>query len=60
LIGAPRVSQMGMIGAIATMALGTWILNEPFTVWHAVGTAFVITGVALLSIKKEAKEGVIT
>jgi drug/metabolite transporter (DMT)-like permease len=60
LIGAPRVSQLGMIGPIATIALGTWILNEPFTIWHAAGTALVILGVALLSLKKEAKQGVIT
>jgi drug/metabolite transporter (DMT)-like permease len=60
LIGAPRVSQLGMIGPIATIALGTWILNEPFTVWHAAGTALVIAGVALLSMKKEAKEGTTT
>jgi drug/metabolite transporter (DMT)-like permease len=60
LIGAPRVSQLGMIGPIATIALGTWILKEPFTVWHAVGTALVIAGVALLSMKKEAKEGATT
>lgn len=60
LIGAPRVSQLGMIGPIATIALGTWILKEPFTVWHAAGTALVILGVALLSMKKQAKEGVTT
>lgn len=57
LIGAPRVSQLGMIGPIATIALGTWILKEPFTIWHAAGTALVILGVALLSMKK-TKEGV--
>jgi drug/metabolite transporter (DMT)-like permease len=60
LIGAPRVSQLGMIGPIATIVLGTWILKEPFTIWHAVGTALVIAGVALLSMKKEAKEGATT
>lgn len=57
LIGAPRVSQLGMIGPIATIALGTWILKEPFTIWHAAGTALVILGVALLSMK-QTKVGV--
>ncbi|MCQ8896942.1 DMT family transporter [Limnobacter humi] len=52
LIGAPRVSQLGMVGPIATMVLGTVILNEPFTIWHAVGTALVLAGVALLTLKK--------
>ena len=56
LIGATRVSQLGMIGPIATIALGTWILNEPFTIWHAAGTALVILGVALLNMKKETKK----
>ncbi|HEX4880190.1 MAG TPA: DMT family transporter, partial [Limnobacter sp.] len=57
LIGAPRVSQLGMIGPISTIVLGTWILNEPFTVWHAAGTALVIAGVALLTLKKQNQEG---
>ena len=57
LIGAQRASQLGMIGPISTIVLGTLILNEPFTVWHAAGTALVIAGVALLSLKKQAPEG---
>ncbi|HEX4856991.1 MAG TPA: DMT family transporter [Limnobacter sp.] len=56
LIGAPKVSQLGMIGPIATIALGTWLLNEPFTIWHAAGTALVLLGVAMLSFRKQAKE----
>ena len=60
LIGASRVAQLGMIGPIATIALGTWILNEPFTIWHAAGTALVIPGVALLSLTKQPKQGTTT
>ena len=60
LIGASRVAQLGMIGPIATIALGTWILNEPFTIWHATGTALVIAGVALLSLNKTNTQGVKT
>lgn len=52
LIGAPRVAQIGMIGPVATLIMGYIILNEPFTQWHAWGTALVIIGVALLNIKK--------
>ncbi|HEY1058009.1 MAG TPA: DMT family transporter [Limnobacter sp.] len=52
LIGAPRVSQLGMVGPIATIFLGTFILNEPFTIWHAAGTALVLAGVALLTLRK--------
>ncbi len=58
LIGASRVSQLGMVGPISTIALGTWILNEPFTPWHAAGTALVIAGVALLTLKKQHRTGV--
>ncbi|MFN4329376.1 MAG: DMT family transporter [Limnobacter sp.] len=54
LIGAQRVSQMGMVGPIATILLGTVALNEPFTVWHATGTGLVLAGVALLSFKRPA------
>ncbi|HEX4842901.1 MAG TPA: DMT family transporter [Limnobacter sp.] len=56
LIGAPRVSQLGMVGPISTIVLGTWILDEPFTWWHAAGTALVIAGVALLTLKKQTQE----
>lgn len=56
LIGANKVSQIGMLGPIATIAMGTWILNEPFTVWHAVGTSLVLLGVAILSLKKGKPE----
>lgn len=53
LIGAPRVSQLGMIGPIATLALGAWVLDEPFTIWHTAGTALVILGVALLNMRRQ-------
>lgn len=53
LIGAARASQLGMIGPIATIVLGTFILDEPFTVWHAAGTALVMAGVAMLTLKKQ-------
>lgn len=57
LMGASRVSQIGMVGPIATIALGTWILDEPFTVWHAAGTVLVMIGVAMLSMKKRTELG---
>lgn len=52
LIGAPSVAQIGMIGPIATLGLGTLILGEPFTLWHALGAVLVMTGVALLNFRK--------
>lgn len=56
LIGASRVAQIGMIGPVSTLILGTWILKEPFTVWHAIGASLVIAGVATLNLKKAKKE----
>lgn len=55
LMGASRVSQIGMVGPIATIALGTWILDEPFTLWHAAGTLLVMVGVAMLGMKKRTE-----
>lgn len=52
LIGAPSVSQIGMIGPIATLGLGALVLSEPFTLWHGAGAALVIAGVAMLNLKK--------
>ena len=50
-IGAAKVAQIGMIGPLSTIGMGTIILNESFTVWHLAGTLLVLAGVALLSFK---------
>ncbi|HEY8538226.1 MAG TPA: EamA family transporter, partial [Steroidobacteraceae bacterium] len=44
-IGASLTAQMGVIGPVSTILLSIWILDEPFTIWIAVGTALVIGGV---------------
>lgn len=48
-IGSAMTAQVGMIGPLATIALGVWILDEPFTLWIAAGTLLVLTGVGLLA-----------
>lgn len=48
-IGPAQTGIIGTLGPIITMGLAIWILNEPFTVWHAIGMLFVIGGVSLLS-----------
>lgn len=48
-IGASLTSQMGMIGPLSTILLSTWLLDEPFTIWVAIGTGFVLAGVWLLT-----------
>ena len=44
-IGASLASQAGMVGPMATIAMGALLLGEPFTVWVAFGTALVIAGI---------------
>ena len=44
-VGASLASQAGMVGPMATIALGALLLGEPFTVWVAFGTALVIAGI---------------
>ncbi len=48
-IGATMAAQTGMLGPLSTIAMGSLILNEPFTGWVALGTALVIAGVWLLA-----------
>jgi drug/metabolite transporter (DMT)-like permease len=54
-IGAGITAQVGMIGPLATIAMGVIILGEPFTPWLAAGTATVITGIWLLARMPAAK-----
>ncbi|MBN8492156.1 MAG: DMT family transporter [Burkholderiales bacterium] len=48
-IGAAMASQAGMIGPVSTIAMGVFILGEPFTAWVAAGTALVMAGVWTLT-----------
>jgi len=48
-IGPALSSQVGMIGPLATIALGVGLLGEPFTLWIVVGTVLVLLGVGLLA-----------
>jgi drug/metabolite transporter (DMT)-like permease len=38
-----------MVGPMSTIFMGVVILDEPFTVWLAVGTVLVIAGVFVVS-----------
>jgi drug/metabolite transporter (DMT)-like permease len=44
-IGASLTSQMGMVGPLSTILFSVWLLDEPFTIWIAMGTALVIGGI---------------
>lgn len=48
-IGATLTSQVGMVGPMSTVLLSAWLLDEPFTLWTALGTALVLSGVWLLA-----------
>jgi drug/metabolite transporter (DMT)-like permease len=48
-IGPSRTAQLGMVGPISTIALGVWLLGEPFTAWLAAGTLCVLASVMLLA-----------
>ncbi len=48
-IGATLTAQTGMLGPMATIAMGVVVLDEPFTPWVVAGTVLVIAGVWLLA-----------
>lgn len=51
-IGATTASQAGMIGPVSTLFLGFAILGEPITPVQLAGTALVLAGIYMLSLKK--------
>jgi len=48
-IGATLAAQTGMVGPLATLALGVLILGEPINAWIGAGTLLVLAGVWLLA-----------
>ncbi len=48
-IGAALTAQTGMIGPMATIALGVVVLDEPLNVWIGLGTMLVLGGVFIVS-----------
>jgi drug/metabolite transporter (DMT)-like permease len=48
-VGATVAAQTGMVGPLSTILMGIVILGEPFTVWIAAGTVFVLGGIWLLA-----------
>ncbi|MBN8486893.1 MAG: DMT family transporter [Burkholderiales bacterium] len=48
-IGSAMTAQVGMIGPLSTIAMGVWLLGEPFTPWLLAGTVLVMSGVWLLA-----------
>jgi drug/metabolite transporter (DMT)-like permease len=48
-IGASLTSQAGTIGPLSTILMAVVFLGERFTVWVAIGTVLVLTGIWLLT-----------
>jgi drug/metabolite transporter (DMT)-like permease len=51
-IGAALTAQTGMLGPLATIAMGAAFLGEPVDGWIGVGTALVLAGVWLLARRR--------
>lgn len=51
-IGAARVSQIGMVGPLATIGLSVLLLDEPFTLWLLGGTALVLCGIFITNRRR--------
>jgi drug/metabolite transporter (DMT)-like permease len=48
-IGSGLAAQTGMIGPLSTIAMGVWLLGEPFNAWLMAGTVLVLAGVLVVS-----------
>lgn len=48
-IGSGLAAQTGMIGPMSTIAMGVWLLGEPFNAWLMAGTMLVVAGVLVVS-----------
>ena len=48
-VGATVAAQTGVVGPLSTILMGIVILGEPFTIWIALGTMFVLAGIWMLA-----------
>ncbi len=44
-VGSGLTAQIGMVGPLSTIAMGVWLLGEPFDRWVLAGTVLVLSGV---------------
>jgi drug/metabolite transporter (DMT)-like permease len=52
-IGAPIAAQLGMIGPVSVLFMAAWVLDEPITLLQLVGTALVMSGIFVLTVKRQ-------
>lgn len=55
-VGSKTAAIVGSVGPMSTLFLAYWLLDEPITILHGIGTLFVLTGVFWISTAKKAKE----
>jgi drug/metabolite transporter (DMT)-like permease len=55
-IGANRTSIIGSLGPVFTIWLGWWMLGEPVHWTQLIGAALVLTGVALVTMKRAERD----
>jgi len=55
-VGAAKTGVVGTLGPVITILVAVVILNEPFTLHHAIGTLLVIFGVVLLTVELPSKK----
>jgi drug/metabolite transporter (DMT)-like permease len=55
MIGPERTAVIGNVSPVVTITLAVTVLGEPFTIWHAVGTALVLAGVWLFTRRARPK-----
>ncbi|MCT8335558.1 DMT family transporter [Leptospira sp. 85282-16] len=55
-VGSKTAAIVGSVGPMSTLFLAYWLLDEPITILHSIGTLFVLTGVFWISTAKKAKE----
>ena len=48
-----RVGIIGTVGPIATIFLGHWTVNEPFTALQLAGAVLVLAGVSIVSARPD-------
>jgi len=48
-IGPAQTGVIGTLGPMVTIVLAVWLLDEPFTFFHAIGISLVIGGVTVLA-----------
>ncbi|MFD5863482.1 DMT family transporter [Agromyces sp. NPDC127015] len=56
MIGSERTAVIGNVSPVITIVFAVWLLGEPFTVWHAVGTALVLVGAWIFAMPRAARK----